>query len=109
MAELLDYSERRMRRAIAAAPDGVYHGADAVDDDGIGDQPLPVCATVTIAGDSVHVDFAGTSDQVTTNINCPYASTVATALSVRSQIASVRWGLPNVDYKADAINRVLSQ
>ncbi|MHA1108109.1 MAG: hydantoinase B/oxoprolinase family protein [Alphaproteobacteria bacterium] len=82
MAELLDYSERRMRLAIAAAPDGVYHGADAVDDDGIGDQPLPVCATVTIAGDSVHVDFAGTSDQVTTNINCPYASTVATALSV---------------------------
>ncbi|PPR24755.1 MAG: Acetophenone carboxylase delta subunit [Alphaproteobacteria bacterium MarineAlpha10_Bin3] len=82
MAELLDYSERRMRRAIAQAPDGVYYGADAVDDDGIGDQPLPVHATVTIAGDSVHVDFAGTSDQVATNVNCPFASTVATALTV---------------------------
>ena len=82
MAELLDYSERRMRRAIAAAPDGVYTGADALDDDGIGDEPLPVRATVTIDGDSVAVDFAGTCDQVTMNLNCPFASTIATALSV---------------------------
>lgn len=81
-AELLDYSERRMRHAIAEAPDGMYTGEDALDDDGIGDTPLPVRATVTIDGDSIAVDFAGTCDQVTLNLNCPFASTIATALSV---------------------------
>ena len=81
-AELLDYSERRMRHAIAQAPDGVYTGEDWMDDDGISDEPLPVRATVTIDKDSVAVDFSGTSDQVTMNLNCPFASTIATALSV---------------------------
>jgi N-methylhydantoinase B len=82
MAELLDYSERRMRHAIAEAPDGVYTGEDALDDDGIGDTPLPVRATVTIDGDAIAVDFTGTCDQVTLNLNCPFASTIATVLSV---------------------------
>ena len=34
MAELLNYSERRFRAALAEVPDGVYYGEDAVDDDG---------------------------------------------------------------------------
>ena len=33
MASLIDYSERRMRAAIAAALDGVYHGEDVIDND----------------------------------------------------------------------------
>jgi len=81
MAALQDYSETRMRAAIRAVPDGVYVGEDAVDDDGIGDQPLPVRATVTISGDSVAVDFTGTSPQVRTNLNAPFASTVSAAIS----------------------------
>ena len=60
MAELLDYSERRMRQAIATAPDGVYTGEDWMDDDGDSDEPVPVRATVTIKGDSIAVDFTGT-------------------------------------------------
>jgi N-methylhydantoinase B len=44
MAALQDYSEARMRAAIRAVPDGVYRGADAVDDDGESDAPLPVHA-----------------------------------------------------------------
>ncbi|MCG8695569.1 MAG: hydantoinase B/oxoprolinase family protein, partial [Minwuiales bacterium] len=64
MDELLNYSERRMRAAISEAPDGVYYGEDALDDDGVGDRPLPFRAKVTIAGDQVSVDFAGTADQV---------------------------------------------
>ena len=89
MDQLLDYSERRMRQAISEAPDGVYRGEGALDDDGVSDQPLPVRATVTIAGDEVQIDFTGTSDQVRTNINCPYASTIAAALScVKSVLTS---------------------
>jgi N-methylhydantoinase B len=89
MRELLDYSERRMRAAIAVAPDGVYHGEDALDDDGITDEPLVVRATVTIAGDRVTVDFTGTCGQAKTNLNCPFASTIAAALScVKSVLTS---------------------
>ena len=39
MAALLDYSEARMRAAIREVPDGIYHGEDAVDDDGLRQRP----------------------------------------------------------------------
>ena len=81
MAGLLDYTEQRMRAAIAAAPDGVYHGEDQLDSDGENDQPLVVRARVEIAGDTVSVDYEGTCDQVRTNVNCPFASTIAAGLS----------------------------
>ncbi|WP_298957320.1 hydantoinase B/oxoprolinase family protein [uncultured Methylobacterium sp.] len=81
MAALLDYSETRMRAAIRTVPDGVYHGEDAVDDDGISDAPLPVKATVTVSGDSIAIDFAGTAPQVRRNLNVPFAATVSASLS----------------------------
>ena len=89
MAGLQDYSEKRMRAAIAAVPDGVYVGEDAVDDDGISDAPLPVRATVTVKGESISVDFAGTSPQVRTNLNAPFASTVsATVSAIKAALTS---------------------
>ncbi|MBT5895018.1 MAG: hydantoinase B/oxoprolinase family protein [Rhodospirillaceae bacterium] len=81
MDELLDYSERRMRAAIRELPDGVYEGEDFMDDDGVGDEPLRVKARVEIKGDSVIIDYAGTCDQVASNINAPFASTIVAGLS----------------------------
>jgi N-methylhydantoinase B len=98
MAALQDYSEARMRAAIAAVPDGVYHGADAVDDDGISEEPLPVVVSVTVAGDTVHLDFTGTSPQVQTNLNAPFASTMSAALSaVKAALTS-----PDIPFNAGA-------
>jgi len=89
MQELQNYSERRFRAALAEIPDGVYVGEDAVDDDGISDQPLTVKATLTIAGETVAIDFAGTCKQVSRNLNCPFSSTVSAALScVKSALTS---------------------
>lgn len=89
MRELLNYSERRFRAALAEIPDGVYVGEDAVDDDGISDEPLTVKATVTIAGETVAIDFDGTCRQVSRNLNCPFSSTVSAALScVKSVLTS---------------------
>ena len=79
MASLIDYSERRMRAAIAAAPDGVYHGEDVIDNDWVGGGPVHVRVAVTIDGDEVAIDFDGTSDQVGSNMNAPFVSTVAAA------------------------------
>jgi N-methylhydantoinase B len=81
MHDLLGYTERRFRAALKNIPDGVYHGQDAVDDDGLSDEPLVVKAKVTIKGDTIAVDFAGTCGQVRRNLNCPWASTISATLS----------------------------
>lgn len=81
MAEMLDYSERRVRAAIARAPDGVYEGMDMMDDDGLGGPPLAIKATVTIKGDALEVDFDGSADQVRSNMNNPFASTFSSAVA----------------------------
>jgi len=89
MTELVDYAERRFKAALLELPDGTYHGEDAVDDDGITDTPLTVKAAVIIDKDSMFIDFNGTCAQVERNLNCPFSSTVAAALSaVKSALTS---------------------
>jgi len=82
MGEILDYSERRVRAAISAVPDGTYRGEDALDDDGLGSAPLPVRCTLTVSGSELAVDFAGSAPQVKSNMNNPFASTVGATASV---------------------------
>ena len=86
MTEMLDYSERRVRNALRDAPDGIYTGQDALDDNGVTSDPVPVKATVTIKGDSMEIDFAGTAPQVATNMNTPFASTVAAAVAAAKSV-----------------------
>lgn len=89
MKELVDYSERRFRAALSQLADGVYYGEDAVDDDGLTDEPLTVKAAVTVKGDSIDIDFDGTCPQVTRNLNCPFSSTISAALSaIKSSLTS---------------------
>jgi N-methylhydantoinase B len=59
-------SERAMRAAIAALPDGDYHGE--VCPDGF-EAPLRIAMRLTVAGDSIHVDYAGSSPQVDHALN----------------------------------------
>lgn len=89
MDELQDYSERRMRAAIEAAPNGVYYGEDALDDDGHGAERLPVKVKLTIEDDRIEVDFEGTAPQVKSNINNPFASTISATLAcIKSVLTS---------------------
>ena len=72
MDELYDYAERRVRAAIAELPDGRYEASDvleAVDGD------LELRVTLTIEGDGLEIDFAGTARQYDGNLNCPLAVT----------------------------------
>jgi N-methylhydantoinase B len=76
MSEILDYGERRTRARLADLPDGTYEAADVLEDDVFGeprDVELRVAATVD--GDSLVLDFAGTTDQIEGNLNCPLAVT----------------------------------
>jgi N-methylhydantoinase B len=72
MDELFAYSERRVRAAIAALPDGTYEASDMLESR---EGELEIRAAVTIAGDGLEVDFAGTAPQHGGNLNCPLAVT----------------------------------
>jgi N-methylhydantoinase B len=70
MDELYAYSERALRAGIAQLPDGRYEAHDVLEPI---DGELEIRATVTIGGDSVAIDFDGTSPQHDGNLNCPLA------------------------------------
>ena len=72
MDELLAYSERSVRAAIAALPDGHARARDLLETD---DGDLELRVAVTIAGDEIEIDFAGTAAQHPGNLNCPLAVT----------------------------------
>jgi N-methylhydantoinase B len=72
MDELLAYSERVVRAAIRALPDGRWAASDTLE---TAAGSLDLRATVAIAGDGIEIDFAGTSEQHAGNLNCPLAVT----------------------------------
>jgi len=89
--DLLDYSEKLMRDAISAIPDGVYNARTYID--GYLDSPdpalkeLPIEATLTIKGSDIFVDLTGTAPQTPNKpINMPFVGTVDCAvwLTLRS-------------------------
>jgi len=82
MKHLQDYSERIMRAALHAIPDGDYAYADAMDNDGIIDRPVKIQVALCIKGDEAEVNFAGTDPQTAGNINAIYAITLSATMYV---------------------------
>jgi N-methylhydantoinase B len=72
--ELIARSERAMREAIAALPDGTYHYE--TDTDGF-DTPIRLALTISVDGDHLVADYAGTSPQVKRAINVVFNYTEA--------------------------------
>ena len=71
--EVIAYAERRSREAIAELPDGSYEAEGEIEGDGVSDDDIALAAKVTIDGDSMAIDFEGTSPAVPGNVNCPLA------------------------------------
>ncbi|MEV6218100.1 hydantoinase B/oxoprolinase family protein [Nocardia sp. NPDC051833] len=59
----IDSTEASMRRGIASIPDGDYTAEDFLDEDGVGDEAIPVHVTVKVRGDSMEIDFSGSGRQ----------------------------------------------
>ena len=72
---LHDYSERRMRAALDAFPDGSWSAEDVLEGDGVREDDLAIACRVTISGDRLTVDFDGTDPAGPGNCNCPPAVT----------------------------------
>ncbi|HEV8116458.1 MAG TPA: hydantoinase B/oxoprolinase family protein, partial [Acidimicrobiales bacterium] len=69
-SEVVAYGERRMRAALSELPDGTATFSDVLD----GSQTV-VRVAVTVAGDEVTFDFAGTGPQAVGNLNAVRAVT----------------------------------
>jgi len=77
LEQLNAYGAQLARKYLQQIPDGCYRFTDVMDDDGLGNFNLPIAVCVNIEADKVSVDFAGTSEQVEGNINCPLPVTAA--------------------------------
>ena len=72
-----DYGARLAEQALSAIPNGCYHFRDVMDDDGMGQEDIPIAVTLQVSDAKVVVDFEGTAAQVDGNINCPLSVTAA--------------------------------
>jgi N-methylhydantoinase B len=87
MGEVMARSERRIRAIISAWPDGDYVGEDAMDNDGIVDEPRIVRVTLKVRGDSIEADFTGSSPQAKGPLNSVLGYT-ASAVYMTMQAAT---------------------
>jgi N-methylhydantoinase B len=65
---LIAYTERRVRRVIAAIPPGRYAFTDFLDDDAL-QADIPICVSVAASEGALMVDFTGTAPAVAGNLN----------------------------------------
>jgi N-methylhydantoinase B len=77
MSALVAYGERLVRAGIALVPDGTYTAVDALEDDGFGSGPLPICVNIEISGESAFIDFTGSAPQASGGVNAVSAITIS--------------------------------
>ena len=96
--EIRARTERNMRDAIAAMPDGVYRAA--LDLDGTGEEQVHLEVTIEMRGEEMFLDYAGTSPQVGRALNTVMNYTEAYScypveMRARSGNAAQRGHLPH--------------
>lgn len=77
--EIFRQTEERERDAVKQLPDGVYRAEGYLDNDGLGNGPLPVQLELTVDGDSMVVDLTGSAPQALGPVNCGLTQTIAAA------------------------------
>ena len=83
-------SEEAMRREIRKIPDGVYGHSFEIDGS---DHPLRIEAELRVDGSDITIDYAGSSKQVATALNCPWVYT--NAYTVYALKAAINPTVPN--------------
>ncbi|MEL6271075.1 MAG: hydantoinase B/oxoprolinase family protein, partial [Chloroflexota bacterium] len=87
---ILDRTEAAVREAVRKVPDGTYNSRITID--GF-DDPVDIVCALTIDGDSMRVDYAGTSPQVNRGINVVMNYTHA--YTTYTLMAAIAPGIPN--------------
>jgi 5-oxoprolinase (ATP-hydrolysing) len=84
MAQIQRATAQKVAREIGRLPDGVHRFADAMDDG------TPVCVALTIEGERMRIDFAGTGAAVAGNLNAPRAVVQAAVIYVLRALVAER-------------------
>ncbi len=75
-----DQTDKLVREAVRAIPDGVYEASSFLDDDGRDlTKTVPIKVKVEVKGDEFAIDFSSVSDQVSGFINCGSSGGMAAA------------------------------
>ncbi len=77
--DMLAYTRRRLINRIVKLRNGEYSFIRYLDDDGLGGDPVPLRATVRIAGDKLTIDFTGSGGQARGAMNVANNALQATA------------------------------
>jgi N-methylhydantoinase B len=72
-----DRAEALMRGEIGRLPDGTYSFEDYLDNDGIVDERLTIALDMTVAGETLRLDFSRSSAPCKGPVNIAYATAVA--------------------------------
>lgn len=94
MDALVSYADRLVRAGVDRIPDGEYTATDALEDDGFGHGPLAIRVTVSVAGDTMDVDFTGTSPQAEGGVNAVAAITSSCVRYVTRCVVEAVLGQP---------------
>jgi N-methylhydantoinase B len=98
-AEVMNRSEEALRTALSAVADGEYSAHMRAD--GFGDEHLELHVTVTVQGDTMTVDYAGSSPQSAYGVNVVLNYTRAyTSFAVKAALA------PEVPHNAGSFRPV---
>jgi 5-oxoprolinase (ATP-hydrolysing) len=84
MEQIQRAAAKKVAREIGKLPDGVHAFADSLDDG------TPVCVTLTIEGERMRIDFAGTGPAVPGNLNAPSAVVQAAVIYVLRSLVTER-------------------
>lgn len=89
LLEIFAQSEARMRREIAAMPDGVYKAECFLDHDGITrGKRHRIAVTVTITGERLLIDWTGTDPATKGPINNPFVGTRALCSTILKSLTT---------------------
>lgn len=77
LVQLRSRAAQLMRASIAELKDGTYSADDFLDNDGIKDEPLKIALDVTIAGDTMTLDFSRCSPACAGPLNISRSTAIA--------------------------------
>ncbi len=83
---VLNYSERRMRKAISKIPSKTVYAEDYLDDSGIVNKPIKIAVEVKVKKTELIFDFSKSDAEVDGSINAPFAVTLSASYFVLRSI-----------------------
>lgn len=75
--EILNHSERMMRKAINEMPEGCYRAEEHLENTGVSNHPVKIMVAITIDEDQMIIDYTGTDTQADGPINAVWGVTLS--------------------------------